>query len=187
MTSYLAKAFKRAAIALICAALSTTAMACLCSNLERSELEASASRYEQVFAGLIIWQSSEPRPVPQVASHDGPITDPGYWVKSKVLVLRVWRGEPPVVAEVWTTVVTSCDSWPLPGYWFVALTKNEAGRNVAENSECGGPLRDYATAGPAAIAWAGLATLAAILGLAFLAVVRLMKVFQRRRAPAGRG
>jgi hypothetical protein len=171
------QSFKRAAIALICAALSSPAMACLCSDWEVSELEVSASQYEQVFAGLIIWQSSEP----WAATPDTPGGPAlmGTWVKSDVLVLRVWRGALPVVAEVWTPVVTSCDSWPIPGSYFVALAKYESGRHVAAYSECERPLRAHATAGPATIAMTGLATMAAVLGLVTLAAVRLMKMVRR--------
>ena len=186
MTPSLGTAFKRAAITLIGAALSSTAMACLCSDWKASELEASASQYEQVFAGLIVWQSSEPREAAPPA-FGVPALDPGYWVKSKVLVLRVWRGAPPLVAEVWTPVVISCDSWPVPGSYFVALAKHESGRNVASNSECEGPLRAYATAGPATIAMAGIAATAAVLGLVAFAAVWLVKIVRRRRPSSGHG
>lgn len=186
MTPSLAKAFKRVAITLIGAAISSTAMAYSCTNWEVSELEGNASQYEQVFAGLIVWQSSEPRAAaPPI--FEGLTLDPGYWVKSKVLVLRVWRGAPPMVAEVWTPVVMDSDFRPIPGSYFVALQKYEAGRNVAAYSECERPLRAYATAGSATIAMAGFATIAAVLGLVMIAAVQLVKIVRRRRPSAERG
>lgn len=185
MTPYFGKASNRAAFALIAAALSSTATACLCSNWETSKLEATASQYEEVFSGLIIWQSSEPREaLPDTLGM--PALNPGSWVKSKVLVLRVWRGELPMVAEVWTPVVTSCDYWPIPGSYFVSLVEHDAGRRVAENSECAEPLRDYATSGPAKIAMSGYATIAAVLGLFTMLAVWVTKLVRRRRVRTGR-
>ena len=91
-----------------------------------------------------------------------------------------------MVAEVWTPVVISCDSWPVPGSYFVALAKYESGRNVASNSECESPLRAYATAGPASSVMAGFATMAVVLGLVSIAAVWLVKIVRRRRPSAGR-
>lgn len=169
-----------AAIALVGAALS--ASACICSNWDSAELEASVSQYEQVFAGLIIWteRSSEPQKT-ATASTEAPAVDPGYWIKSKVLVLRIWRGSPLMVTEVWTLVATSCDSRPIPGSYFVALAKNAAGRNVAGYSECEGPLRAFVTSRPAAFAIGGIATIGAFFGLGLIASVWLLKTIRRRK------
>ena len=169
----------------LAAAFTVPAMACLCSNPEPSQLEVSASKYDQVFAGLIIWQTSEPKAAPAV-SPVGPTLDPGYWIKSKVLVLRVWRGSPPVVAEVWTEVVTSCDSRPLPGSYFVALVKKDGGRNIAGFAECDRSVREFATAGPARIVIGGFSSIAAAIGLVFIATVWLWKIVRRRRPLAPR-
>lgn len=186
MIPTLAKAFTRM-IALVGAALSAPAIACLCSDWEPSGLEARASEYEQIFAGLIIWTETTDEPVlgaPFTTDYSG--IDPGYWAKSKVLVLRVWRGAPSMVTEVWTPVASSCDLRPLPAFYFVALVKREKGRNVDRYNYCDGPLRAYATRGPATLAPGGYALLAVILGVVFIAFTWLRNKVRRKRASTGR-
>jgi hypothetical protein len=185
MFRFLAKSFA-AVIALVGAALTAPAMACVCANPDPSALEASASQFDLIFSGLIISteRSSEPMEAAP-ASPDALAVDQGYWIKSRVLVLRVWRGTPRMVTEVWTPVVTNCDSRPIPGLYFVALAKHEASRRVAEYSDCGRALRAVATDGPAAFAIRGIATIGAVLGLSFIAPVWLFKLVRRRRPSTG--
>jgi len=176
MASHLAKVFTWT-IALTVAAASAPASAYSCNDIEASELEARASQYDQVYAGLIIRteRSSEPREsLPIQAS--SPVLGPPYWVKSKVLVLRVWKGTPPYVAEIWTPAGWGSYLAPIPASYFVALAKDEAGRTVANYSDCEGPLRAYATRGSATFTPAGYGVLAVILGLAYFAFALLRKM-----------
>lgn len=175
-----------AVLALFGSAFSGPSMACFCSNSDSASLEASASRMNQVFSGLIIWSERVNEPVLAVAdSPDALALDPGHWIKSKVFVFRVWRGTPPVVAEVWTPVVFDCDLRPIPGSYFVALAKPEAGRDVAEYSECGRALRAVATKGPAALAVGGVVAIAAVLVAGAIVSLWLMRIVRRRRTFTG--
>jgi hypothetical protein len=186
MASHLARVFTWT-IALTVVAASAPASAYFCDDWEASELEAEALQYDQVFAGLVIWteRSSEPRkPLPRTPGD--PELDPGYWVNSKVLVLRVWRGSPPFVAEIWTPAGWNWHLRPMPATYMVVLAKDEAGRTVADYSDCEGPLRAYATSGPARSTPAGYGLLAAILGLAYIAFAWVRKRVRRSRAQTDR-
>lgn len=163
-------------------AFSGPAIACICANPDAPALEASASSVDQVFSGLIIWTERSDEPVmPSGISPDASALDPGHWIRSRVLVLRVWRGTPPVVAEVWTPVIFDCDGRPIPGSYFVALVNRDAGRDVAENSECGRALRMFSTKGPATFAIGGIVTIAAVLALGAIASVWVTRIVRRRR------
>jgi hypothetical protein len=172
-------------VSLVGAAVSAPVMACLCSDWDPSELEASASQFDQVFAGLIIWTerstNTEAPTSPEAAA-----LDPGYWVKSTVLVLRVWRGTPPMVTEVWTPEVTDCDLTVIPGLYFVALVKHEGSRSVARYSDCARALRAFATKGPATFDRGGVATVGAVLGFSSIAFVWLVRIVRRRKPSTGR-
>jgi len=157
-------------------AFSGLAQACLCPNYDAAALEANSAKFEQVFAGLII--STERIHNRQF---EGAEVDSGSSIKSKVLVLRVWRGTPPTVAEVWTPVIDYCGIQPFPGLYFVALAKREAGRSVAEYNECNCALRAYTTQGPATFAIGGIAALGAVLGLVVAAAVWLWRIVRRKR------
>jgi hypothetical protein len=170
-------------IAIAGAAVSAPAAACMCSSPDAAALEASASKFDQVYAGLIISTqripaAQERAPASSVAT--ATMIDPGYWMKSNVLVLRVWRGRPAMVTEVWTRVATSCDLAPFPGLYFVALTDDETDRGVAEYSFCNDALRSFVTQGPATFHTAGVATFGAVVGLGCVLCVWLFNTIRRR-------
>lgn len=64
------------------------------------------------------------------------VGDSTSWTRSKILVLHIWRGTPPTIAEVWTPGGSSCDLPVIAGFHFVALVRIEKGRSVARNSDC---------------------------------------------------
>ena len=185
MASRLAKVFAWA-IALAVAAASAPASAYACYDWEASELEDTVLEYDQVFAGLIIRTERSSGPRESLPNPPG-VKQAGYWVKSKVLVLRVWKGTPPSVAEVWTNAGWGSHLPPIPASYFVALAKDEAGRIVADYSDCEGPLRDYATRGSATFTPAGYGVLAVILGLAYIAFAWLWKKVRRKRESTAGG
>ena len=179
-------------------AFSAPAVACLCSCSVFStpgkypiatELR-PADYYDQVFSGLIISTERTREPVvvgPSVvvgktASGETVVEDPGYWSRSRVLVLRVWRGTPSTVAEVWTPIVSDCDVQLIPGFHFVALVRTEKGRSVARNTYCDCVEKDAATQGRGAFTGASIALTAAAFGAATMALLWLVKVIRRRRA-----
>lgn len=104
----------------------------------------------------------------------------GLLVRSRILVRRIWRGTPAIVAEVWTREATDCDRRPFPGSHFVALTKREAGRDVAEYTECSCGLQAFATAGPGRLTVGGVTMIGLLIGLGAIASVWLSKIFRRR-------
>jgi hypothetical protein len=172
---------------------SAPAVACLCNCSTFStpgtypiatELR-PAEYYDTVFSGLIISTERTREPVvsPPVSVGDGLVEDPGYWMKSRVLVLRIWRGTPSTVAEVWTPIVSNCDVPPTTGFHFVALARTEKGRSVAGNTHCDCLEKAAATEGRGAFAVAGIATTAAAAFAAAIALLSLVKII-RRRTPA---
>jgi hypothetical protein len=164
--------------------LSTPAMACLFND--EFPVEADASQFDQVFSGLIIWTDRfEVPPSSTPATSEFRAIDPGYWIKSKVLVFRVWRGTPPPVAEVWTLVSSDCESPPFPGLYFEASTKRDGSRSVAENSYYSRAVGKYLTRGPATFATAGVAAIGAILCFGCIMLVWLAKIVRRRVTGAG--
>jgi hypothetical protein len=181
-------------------AFSAPAVACLCNCSVFStpgkypiatELR-PAEYYDQVFSGLIISteRTREPVVAPPIivgktVSGEDVVEDPGYWIRSRVLVLRIWRGTPSTVAEVWTPIVSDCDVPPLPGFHFVALVRTEKGRSVATNTYCDCVQKTAATEGRGAFAIPGIAITAVALGAASIALLWLVKVIRRRR-PSGR-
>jgi hypothetical protein len=170
---------------------SAPAVACLCNCSVFSTPEKypaatqprPAEYYDQVFSGLVLSTERTREPVvdPPVSFGNGLMEDPGYWIKSRVLVLRIWRGTPSTVAEVWTPIVTNCDVPPFTGFHFVALVKTEKGRSVAPNTYCDCVEKDAATEGPGAFAVKGIAIAAASLGASGISLLSLVKGFRRRR------
>ena len=176
-------------VVLFGAAFSAPIMACMCRckssypGADVARLEAKAAQLEQVFAGLVI-STEQIKATPETdpaLPRIAPAIDPGYWIRSKVLVLRIWRGSPPMVAEVWTRLEIDCDRRPFPGLYIDALTKHVAGRDVADFSECSCGLQAFATEGPASFAMGGIATIAAVLALGVAAFVWLSKIVRLRR------
>ena len=178
-------------------AFSAPAMACFCNcsifspppkHPDPTALR-PAEYYDQIFSGLIISTEHTREPVvsPMVvvgktASGEDIVLNPGYWIRSRVLVLRIWRGTPSTVAEVWTPIVTDCDVPPVPGFHFVALVRREKGRSVAENTYCDCTQEDAVTEGRGAFAVAGIAIIAAAISAAVLAVLVLVRIVRRRRS-----
>ena len=177
------------ALVIVGGAFSAPAMACLCScsifstpAKDATATEVTPAEYDQVFSGLVISteRTSEPVRAPEVLNEKF-VVDPGYWIKSKVLVLRIWRGTPSTVAEVWTPILSDCDLRPITGFHFVALVRTEKGRRVAGNTFCDCAAKAAATEGPGTFAVAGIAITAAALGAAAIALLLLVKVIRRRR------
>ena len=194
----MARTFRCRVHALICITLvvfslcSAPAFACLCScagdAMEGNDSKivgTVATQFEQVFSGLTISTERIDEPVTGVTVTAGDVVeDPGYWVRSRILVLRVWRGTPATVAEVWTPVVTSCDSPPITGLHFVALAKLEEGRSVARNTFCDCDLRAAATTERGTFAAAGIAVVLAATALVVVLLFLLIKAIRRRRVSA---
>ncbi|MEJ0040345.1 MAG: hypothetical protein WDO68_30695 [Gammaproteobacteria bacterium] len=177
-------------------AFSAPAVACMCNcsifstpgKYPITTKPKPADYYDQVFSGLIILTErtrepvvSPPVVVGKLPSGEDIVEDPGYWVRSRVLVLRLWRGAPAAVAEVWTPIASDCDVPPIPGFHFVALVRTEKGRTVARNTHCDCVDKDAATEGRGAFAIAGVAMVAAALGIVAVALFLLVKVVRRRR------
>jgi len=136
--------------------------------------------YDQVFSGLVIWteQTREPVSVGAVSSEKFVA---GYWTRSRVLVLRIWRGTPSTVAEVWTPTGSDCDLRPIPGSDFVALVRMEKGRSIAGNTFCDCAEKAAATEGRGTFTAAGIAVIATAVGAVAIALLSLVKGIRRRR------
>jgi len=174
------------ALVVLGCAFSAPAVACLCSCSEVNPAEYDQTLYDQAFSGLVISTERIDKQVSAAAiSSERAVEDPGYWIRSRVLVLRVWRGAPSTVAEVWTPVVTDCDSPPLTGFYFVALVRTEGGRSVASNSFCDCSEKAAAKKGRGTFAVAGIAISAAAICAAAIALLLLVKVIRRRRPSGG--
>jgi hypothetical protein len=159
-------------------AFSATAVACLCGSADVRSVE----EYDEVFSGLVISTQRTDEPVADTASSgETVVEDPGYWVRSRILVMRTWRGPPSTVAEVWTPVATDCDSPPIPGSYFAALVRSEKGRGVASNSLCDHALKAAATKERGSFAVAGITIAAAVVGAATVALLWFAKIIRRRR------
>lgn len=181
----------RHAVALVVCgyAFSAPAIACVCScspllsqGKDTAVADIRPAEYDQVFSGLVISTEHTDEPVAAAGvAGEKVVEDPGYWARSKILVLRTWRGTPSQLAEVWTPVVTDCDSPPIAGFYFVALVRSENGRGVANNSRCDCHQRAAATEGRGAFAVAGIAITAVAIGAAAIALLSLVKVIRRRR------
>ncbi len=169
-----------AAVVFVCA-FSAPVVACMCRDADSMATGVRAAEYDEIFSGLVISTERIDEPVAAGAvSGDEVLEDPGYWTRSRILVLRIWRGAPPTVAEVWTPVVADCDSPPITGSYFVALVQSEIGRGVASNSLCDRAQKAAATAARGAFAFAGIALTAAAICAATMALLLLVKVVRRR-------
>lgn len=170
-------------------AFSAPAVACVCScsvfsspGKDSAAAEVTPADYHEVFSGLVLSTERIDQPVAAApVSGEKVIEDPGRWIRSRILVLRIWRGAPSTVAEVWTPVVTDCDSPPMIGSYFVALVRSQDGRSVASNSICDCARKAAATAGRGDFAVAGIAISAAAIFAAAIALVSLVKVIRGRR------
>jgi hypothetical protein len=168
-------------------AFSTPAVACLCScsvfssrGADTAGAAVTPTEYEQIFSGLIISTEriDEPVVAATAASGGNVVEAPGYWIRSRILVLRSWRGAPSTVAEVWTPVGSDCDSPPIVGSYFVALVRSEKGRSVASNSPCDCAQKAAATEGRGAFTVAGIVIIAAAICAAAIASLSLAKVIR---------
>jgi len=152
----------------------------MCS-CEGYEADTKSDQYDQVFSGLILSAERVNEPVTALVEV-GPnlVLDPGFWIKSKILVLRVWRGAPSTTAEVWTPVVTDCDTPPMPGLYFMALVRTKEGRSVAERAYCNCDEAAL-TAGGGTLVLTNVVILAAAIGVVGIALVLLLRQFRRSR------
>jgi hypothetical protein len=162
---------------------------CRCSDSEVTSSDLAAVRerhesYEQVFSGITIWtERFDELPNGGMVPSKG---WPSRWIKSHILVLRIWRGAPPTIAEVWTPDFTSCDTPPILGFHFVALGKLDNNRLVATSYTCDCAERVFATAGTSVAAPKGIAILAAATSvLAYLLYLPISSIRRRIRASAG--
>jgi hypothetical protein len=82
------------AFALIIFGCTPSAIAYMCSGTANSKTaEFRPAQYDQVFSGLVISTEHINRPVPvAVVRGEEVVEDPGYWSRTRILVLRVWRG-----------------------------------------------------------------------------------------------
>jgi hypothetical protein len=174
-------------------AFSAPAGACLCAcsgvwdvGKVSAEAEIRAAEYVQVFSGFVISTERTKEPVidPPIFIEEKVLLDPGYWTKSKILVLRIWRGSPSSVTEVWTPITSNCDLQPIPGFYFEALVRSEKGRSVASNSPCDCNEKAAAMKGLGAFTVAGMSVTAAGTLAAATIFLWLVKVI-RRRKPSG--
>lgn len=162
--------------ALFICGCTSSAIAAMCTETA----EFNPAQYDQVFWGLVISTERIKTVVP--AEVPGEIVeDPGYWSRSRILVLRIWKGAPPTVAELWTPVVTDADFPLIPTSLFVALVRSEKGRSVATNSICDRPLKAAATESRGVFAVKGMAIIAAAVFTAALAFLLLVRMVRRRR------
>lgn len=176
------------ALAVIGCGFSAPAVACLCScsifsvgDFAGIEVK-PAAEYHQIFSGLVISTERMDEPVvPAVASNEQSAEAPGYWIRSRILVLRIWQGAPSTVAEVWTPVVSSCDSPPRTGSYFVALTRSETGRNVARHSPCDCAQKAAITQAAGDFTVTGIALIVAAVSAASRVLFSLVNVVRRRR------
>ena len=165
------------ALAAVGSAFSATAVACLCASADVMPVE-----YDEVFSGLVISTERTHEPVADTAfSGDEVVEDQGYWARSSILVIRTWRGAPSTVAEVWTPVVTDCDSPPIAGSYLVMLVRSEKGRGVASNSLCDSAQKAAATKDGGVFTVAGISIITGVIGAATVALLLLAKMFRRRR------
>jgi hypothetical protein len=73
-----------------------TAVACVCASADVRLVE----EYDEIFSGLVISTERTDQPVTDTASSDEAVVeDHGYRVRSRILVMRTWRGAPSTVAE----------------------------------------------------------------------------------------
>jgi len=173
-------------------AASADACICACESSTYRQMAAAGTRtvlghYDEVFSGWILSTQRVNNPsISGGATFQGTETYPYYWVRSKVLVVRIWRGAPSVITEVWTPGGNSCDMPMLAGIHFVALVSKEGDRRIARQSMCDCGITAAATTGRGAYTAAGL-TLLAILGsvVAFL-LLWLSKTVRRRMFSKGR-
>lgn len=171
-------------------AFSAPAVACLCScsffsgqGKNPTAPEFTLAEYDQIFSGLIISTERIDEPVAAAAvSGEKIVEDPGSWTRSKVLVLRIWRGAPATVTEIWTPVVTDCDSPPIAGSYFVALVRSEQGRSVASNSICDCAQKVAATEGRGAFAITGIVITMAAIGAAAIVLLSFVRLIRRYRS-----
>jgi len=169
---------KLLAFALAICGCTSSAIASIC--LEATDFR--PTQYDEVFSGLVVSTERIEKAVPvAVTPGEKVVEDPGYWSRSRILVLRIWRGAPPTVAELWTPVVTDGDSTPIPGSLFVALVRSQNGRSVTSNSICDGPRMAAATAGRGTFTVAGIAMIAAAVCAAAIALLSLVRMVRRRR------
>jgi hypothetical protein len=169
---------KICAFTLVICGWTSSAIASICA--ETSEFR--PAQYNQVFSGLVISTERIDKAMSvAVAPGENVVEYPGYWIRSRILVLRIWQGVPPMVAELWTPVVTDGDAPPIPASLFVALVRSEKGRSVASNSICDGPRKAAATSGRGTFAVAGIAIIAAAVCAAAIALLSLVRIVRRRR------
>ena len=164
------------AMSVACAPASACMMSCAYSE--------AAGRYDRVFSGLIISTERIPQSTVEAANPDGTaVRDFRFWTKSKILVLHIWRGAPPTVAEVWTPGGSSCDLPMIAGFRFVALARVEKGRSIAFHTNCEGDLSMEATLGRGTYTTAGMAIIAATFCVAALALAWLgVAIWRLRRS-----
>ena len=171
------------AFALVSCCCTSSAIAYICSEAT----EFRPAQYDQVFSGLVLSTERTGNTVrvagaPLAVVHgERVVEDPGYWSRSRILVLRIWQGAPPTVAELWIPVVTDADSPPIPASLFVALVRSEKGRSVATNSACARLRKAAATEGRGAFTVVGIAIIAATVCTAAIALLSLMRIVRRRR------
>jgi hypothetical protein len=169
------------AVVIFGCAFSAPVIACICRDADSLATGVRAAEYDEIFSGLVISTERIDEPVAAAAvSGDEVVEDSGYWIRSRILVLRIWRGAPPTVAEVWTPVVANCDSPPITGSYFVALVQSEIDRDVARYSLCDRAWKAAATEGRGAFAFAGIALTAAAICAVAIALLLLVKVVRRR-------
>ena len=177
------------ALAVIACVFSAPAVACMCScswfsspeEEEIAAVEATPAQFDQVFSGVVLSTERIRKPLHPADVGKEFVVSPGYWIRSRILVLRVWQGTPPTVAEVWTSVVTNCDVAPVTGFYFVALVRSEEGRSVADNTLCDCVTKAAVTKGRGTFAVAGTSITAAAIGAAVVAFFALVKLIRRRR------
>jgi hypothetical protein len=186
------------ALAIFAGTFSPPAVACFCDcsiySSPKQDPTATPFRtadYDQIFSGLVISSERTDEPVStaapeewETASGERVMVSPGYWTRSSILVLRIWKGAPSPVAEVWTPVESDCESPPIPSFNFVALVRTEKGRSVAGNSLCDCAQRAAATEGRGAYTALGIPFIAAAIFAAAIALLSLVKVVRRRRPSA---
>jgi hypothetical protein len=165
---------------------SAPAVACLCScslfstPAPVSGVDTQLAGYDQIFSGVVIGTERVDAPAdPPAPSDQGVVVAERYWIRTRILVLRTWRGTPSAVAELWIPVFTNCDSPPIPGSYFVALVRTDEDRNVAGSSLCDCGLRAAATAGRATYSMAGVAITSGMFFVVAFALYWMVRRFRR--------
>jgi hypothetical protein len=138
--------------------------------------------YQSIFVGWVLSTHRVAEPVVSSAADYDPESSFEYWVRSRVVVERVWKGNPATVVEVWTPVSSDCDVTPVSGMRFIVRERIQSGRSIARKSVCDYQWASAVTAQRGRYTTAGLLMLGTIGALAAALLLVALRFFARRSA-----